>query len=128
MRTEYVSSASGEPMMTVTSYEPLDITRGTIVERPEEGSHMGAGLVERFSVIGLRPTAVVERLRCRMPRPSEAEALQLRPGTPVVLITRITYHGDRVLETADIMLNAHHYDIEYVTTVEPVERLDNPSV
>lgn len=121
MRTDYASSASGDPMMLTTSYEPLAITKGTPIERPEEGPLLGAGLVERFTSIGLRPTAVVERLRCRMPRPSEREALDLRPGTPIVLITRATYCGDTVLETADIRLDAHHYDIEYVTTVSPIE-------
>jgi GntR family transcriptional regulator len=120
MRTDYVSYANDDPMMLVHSYEPLAITRGTPIERPEEGPLLGAGLVERFTAIGMRPTAVVERLRCRMPRPSETEALQLRPGTPIVIITRTTYHGETVLETADLMLDAHHYDLEYVTTVDAI--------
>lgn len=120
MRTDYVSYANDDPMMLVHSYEPLSITRDTAIERPEEGSYMGAGLVERFTAIGLRPTAVVERLRCRMPRPSETEALQLRPGTPIVLVTRFTYHGETTLETADILLDSHHYDLEYATTVQPI--------
>lgn len=55
-----------------------------------------------------------------LPRPSETEALQLRPGTPIVIIARFTYHGEAVLETADILLDSHHYDLEYTTTVEPV--------
>ena len=119
MRTDYVSYANAKPMMLVHSYEPLSITRGTVIERPEEGPYMGAGLVERFTAIGQRPTSVVERVRCRMPRPSETEALQLRPGTPVVIITRFTYHGELVLETADLLLDPHYYDLEYATTVEP---------
>jgi DNA-binding GntR family transcriptional regulator len=119
MRTDYVSYANDDPMMLVHSYEPRAITR-TPIERPEEGPLLGAGLVERFTSIGMRPTAVAERLRCRMPRPSEVEALQLRPGTPIVIITRTTYHGETVLETADLMLDAHHYDLEYVTTVAAV--------
>ena len=41
MRTDYVSLANDEPMMIVDSYEPLAITKGTIIERPEEGPHMG---------------------------------------------------------------------------------------
>lgn len=119
MRTDYVSYANDDPMMLVHSFEPLSITRGTVIERPEEGPYMGAGLIERFTAIGMRPTAVVERVRCRMPRPSETEALHLRPGTPVVIITRFTHHGETVLETADLLLDPHHYDLEYVTTVEP---------
>lgn len=119
MHTQYISYANDEPMMIVDSYEPTAITKGTPIERPEEGPHMAAGLVDRFTAIGLRPTAVVERLRSRMARPSEAELLQLRPGIPAVLIVRTTYHGDQVLETADLLLDAHRYELEYALKVDP---------
>ncbi|WAL66629.1 GntR family transcriptional regulator [Amycolatopsis cynarae] len=120
MRTDYVSYANDEPMMTVSSYEPLAITRGTPIEKPEEGPHMAAGIVDRFTAIGMRPTAVVERLHARMPRPSEADVLDLRPGIPVVVIVRTSYHGDTPIETADILLAANQYKLEYVTKVDPL--------
>lgn len=84
MRTDYISYADDESMMLVPSYEPLAITRGTPIEKPEEGPHMAAGIVDRFTAINLRPTVIVERLHARMPRPAEAEELKLRPGIPVV--------------------------------------------
>ena len=121
MRTDYVSYADDEPMMVVHSYEPLAITRGTPIEKPEEGPYMAAGLIERFTAIGLRPTAVVERLRSRMPRPSEAELMKLKPGTPIVLIVRTTYAGTKILETADLLINAHHYELEYALKVDPAQ-------
>jgi GntR family transcriptional regulator len=80
---------------------------------------MTAGLVDRFTVIGLRPTVVVERLRSRMPRPSEVALLGLRPGTPVVLIVRTTYAADTVLETADLLFDAHRFELEYALKVDP---------
>jgi DNA-binding GntR family transcriptional regulator len=120
MRTDYVSYANDEPMMIVHSYEPLTITQGTIIERPEEGPLLGAGVVDRFSAIGMRPTAVVERLRSRMPRPSENEQLKLRPGVPVIVITRITYADDTPVETADLLLNSHRYELEYAIKVDPL--------
>lgn len=119
MRTDYVSRANDEPMMLVHSYEPLAITKGTDIERPEEGPYMGAGLIDRFTAIGKRPTTVVERLRARMPRPSETAQLQLRPGTPVMLIVRTTYHEDTPLETADLLLDAHRFELEYALKVDP---------
>ncbi len=119
MRTDYVSFANDEPMMIVNSYEPLVLTRGTIIEYPEEGPLLGAGVVDRFTAIGLRPTAVVERLRSRMPRPSEIDLLQLRPGIPVFIITRITYANDTPLETADLLLDSHRYELEYGIKVDP---------
>lgn len=119
MRTMYVSYADDQPVMLTDSFEPTAITRDTPIERPEEGPLLGAGLVDRFTSIGLRPTAVVERLRSRMPRPSETEELELRTGIPVTEITRITYHNNVVLETADILLAADSYILEYATKVDP---------
>ncbi|HWD04068.1 MAG TPA: GntR family transcriptional regulator [Amycolatopsis sp.] len=121
MRTDYVSYANDEPMMLTNSYEPLAITRGTPIERPEEGPLMGAGIIDRFTSIGLRPTSVVERLHARMPRPSEVEELKLRPGIPVVVIVRRSFCGELPLETADILLAANQYKLEYATTVAPLE-------
>ena len=126
MRTHYVSYANDEPMMIVTSYEPLVITRGTAIEKPEEGPHMAGGIVDRFTAIGLRPTAVIERLHARMPRPSEADLLNLRPGIPVVAIVRRSYSGETPIETADILLAANQYKLEYVTRVDPLKEGDSP--
>jgi GntR family transcriptional regulator len=119
VRTEYVSYASKQPVMRVVSYEPTAITAGTPIELPEEGALKAAGIVDRFTSIGLRPTRMVEQLESRMPRPSETERLQLRPGTPVVVITRISYSGETVLETADMLLAANQYKLEYVIPVGP---------
>jgi GntR family transcriptional regulator len=119
MRTKYTSYADDQPVMLVDSFEPIAITRDTPIERAEEGPLMGAGLIERFTSIGLRPTAVVERIQSRMPRPSENDELELRPGTPVTEIKRFTYHGDMILETADMLLRADSYILEYATQVDP---------
>jgi DNA-binding GntR family transcriptional regulator len=119
MCTEYISYADDTPMMIVTSAEPLAITRGTPIERPEEGPFPGAGIVDRFTQIGMRPTSIVERLRCRMPRPSEAEQLKLRPGVPVIAITRTSYTGETPIETADMLLAADRYELEYTTVISP---------
>jgi GntR family transcriptional regulator len=121
MRTKYVSYANDEPLMIVTSYEPLAITQGTPIERPEEGPLMAGGIVDRFTSIGMRPTSVIERLHSRMPRPSEAKLLSLKPGVPVIVIVRICYHEDRPIETADLLLAADQYKLEYALTVEPLK-------
>jgi DNA-binding GntR family transcriptional regulator len=120
MRTDYVSYADDHPMMLVSSYEPLAITRGTVIERPEEGPFPGAGVVDRFTAIDRRPTVIVERLRARMPRPSEADLLELRPGIPVVAIVRTSYNGETPIETADLLLAANMYELEYAVRVDPV--------
>ncbi|MFI6325090.1 GntR family transcriptional regulator [Nonomuraea sp. NPDC050556] len=124
MRTHYVSFANDEPVMIVNSFEPLAITGGTPIELPEQGPLPGAGIIDRFTFIGKRPTAVVERLRARMPRPSELEQLKLRPGTPVVVIMRTAYFGDTPLETADLLLSSDRYELEYATRVDPLTESD----
>lgn len=121
MRTTYMSFADDQPLMKVTSYEPLAITRGTIIERPEEGPYMGAGIVDRFTAINLRPTSVVERLHARMPRPSELDELELRPGTPVIVIVRTCCSGDTNIETADLLLASDQYKLEYALPINPIE-------
>jgi DNA-binding GntR family transcriptional regulator len=120
MRTDYMSFADDQPLMKVASFEPLTLTRGTPIERPEEGPQMGAGIVDRFTTIGLRPTTVVERLHARMPRPSEVDDLELRPGTPVIVLVRTCYSGDTPIETADLLLAADQYKLEYTIPVDPV--------
>ena len=119
MRTKYVSYADGEPIMIVTSYEPIALTRGTPIERPEEGPLMAAGIVDRFTSIGLRPTTVTERLHSRMPRPSETADLNLRPGIPVIVAVRVCQSGETVIETADLLFAANQFKLEYSLTVEP---------
>jgi DNA-binding GntR family transcriptional regulator len=120
VRTEYLSYADEQPVMLVVSYEATAITKGTPIELPQEGPLGGAGIVDRFTSIGLRPTHVVEQLESRMPRPSETERLRLRPGTPVVVITRICHSGETVVETADMLLAADRYKLEYAIPVGPL--------
>jgi DNA-binding GntR family transcriptional regulator len=105
--------------------EPVALTRDTPIERPEEGPLLGAGLIERFTSIGRRHTAVVEQVRSRMPRPSETDDLELRPGTPVIEIKRFTYCGETVLETAGILLAGDSYILEYATRLI---RFRNPAL
>ena len=55
-----------------------------------------------------------------MPRPSESEQLALRPGTPVIIVTRIAYHVRTPIETADLLFDAHRYELEYALSVDPL--------
>ncbi|TCO59450.1 GntR family transcriptional regulator [Actinocrispum wychmicini] len=120
IQTDYMSYANDEPLMIVTSFEPLAITRGTVIERPEEGTFMGDGIIDRFTAIALRPTRVVERLHSRMPRPSEVKQLQLKPGTPVLVIVRTVYSDDTPVETGTLLLASNQYKLEYTIPVAPL--------
>jgi len=124
MATEYLSYADDVPAMLVTSYEPLALTRGTPIELPEEGPLLGAGVVDRFASIGHRPVRVIERLRSRMPRPSEVERLRLRPGVPVLVIVRTCESEDGPVETAELILAGDQFELEYPIPVPPAAGRD----
>ena len=69
----------------------------------------------------MRPTSIIERLRIRMPRPSEVEQLKLRSGTPVTAIVRTSWAGETPVETADMLLSSDRYELEYSISVDPAE-------
>lgn len=52
-----------------------------------------------------------------MPRPSEIERLELRPGVPVLIIARTTISRNGPVETADLILTADQFDPEYPINV-----------
>lgn len=111
MRTNYTFFGDGQPVMLSTSYEPLELTRGTVVQHPEAGPT--SGVVPRMDLIGQHVTNVVEDVTARAPRPHEGEALKVGAGTPVLSIQRTYYADDRAVETADIVVAADRYVLSY---------------
>jgi GntR family transcriptional regulator len=53
VRTTYEFLADGRPVQLSTSWEPYDLTAGTLVVLPEGGPHAGAGVVNRMAAIGV---------------------------------------------------------------------------
>ncbi|MFE7731502.1 GntR family transcriptional regulator, partial [Streptomyces anthocyanicus] len=53
VRTAYEFLADGRPVQLSTSWEPYDLTAGTLVVLPEGGPHAGAGVVNRMAAIGI---------------------------------------------------------------------------
>ncbi|MCW2901784.1 MAG: GntR family transcriptional regulator [Streptosporangiaceae bacterium] len=117
MKTNYRFFGGDQPVMLSTSYEPLDLTEGTPVEQPEAGPV--TGVVPRMDAIGLHITHVGEEVHGRAPRPFEVDALKVPTGTPVLVIERTYYVGDRVVETADIVVSADRYTLSYRVPLPP---------
>lgn len=111
MRTNYTFFGDGQPVMISTSYEPLELTRGTLIQQPEAGPV--SGVIPRMDLIGKRITDVVEDVTARSPRPHEGTALDVRTGTPVMAIQRTYYAGEDAVETADIVVAADRYVLSY---------------
>ncbi len=69
VRTAYEFLADGRPVQLSTSWEPYDLTAGTLVVLPEGGPHAGIGVVNRMAEIGIVVSHAVEQ-----PEPRQATA------------------------------------------------------
>ncbi|RNL83891.1 GntR family transcriptional regulator [Halostreptopolyspora alba] len=118
MRTRYTFTGDGEPVMLSTSYEPLDITRGTAVVLPEDGPHAGRGVVERMREIGQRIVHAAEIVTARPASDDEADRLRLGRGTVVMVIQRTYYTQDHPVETANIVVPTDRYELAYMIPVD----------
>lgn len=119
MRTSYRFLADEVPVMLSTSYEPLVITGGTVIEQPE-GSPT-TGVVGRMDLIGVHITHVVEDVQARTARPYEQDALDVPTGVPVLAVERTYFAEDQPVETADIVVSADRYTFSYAVPIAPRE-------
>ncbi|MGW8330971.1 GntR family transcriptional regulator [Streptomyces sp. NPDC055897] len=114
VRTVYEFLADGRPVQLSASWEPYDLTAGTIVVLPEGGPHAGAGVVNRMAEIGVTVSHAVEQPEPRHATAEEASLLGIQKGALVTHIRR-TYYSDqgRPVETADIVVPAALCEIVY---------------
>lgn len=114
VRTAYEFLADGKPVQVSTSWEPYDLTSGTLIVLPEGGPHAGKGVVDRMAEIDIRVSHAVEQ-----PEPGHAEAeeatlLGIQRGALVTRIQRTYYSDDgRPVETADIVVASGLCEIVY---------------
>ncbi|GGO58392.1 GntR family transcriptional regulator [Streptomyces daqingensis] len=114
VRTRYEFMGNGKPVQLSTSWEPYDLTGGTLVVLPEGGPHAGRGVVQRMAEIGVTVSHAVEQPE---PRHATAEEIALLGLTRSALVTQIqrTYYSDegRPVETADIVVPTSLCEIVY---------------
>ncbi|MFJ3694911.1 GntR family transcriptional regulator [Streptomyces sp. NPDC090052] len=122
VRTVYEFLADARPVQLSTSWEPYDLTAGTLVVLPEGGPHAGAGVVNRMAEIGITVSHAVEQPEPRQATTEEASLLGIQKAALVTHIRR-TYYSDegRPVETADIIVPAAHCEIVYEV---PINRRD----
>ncbi|MER5760800.1 GntR family transcriptional regulator [Streptomyces sp. NPDC002082] len=114
VRTVYEFLADGRPVQLSTSWEPYELTAGTLVVLPEGGPHAGAGVVNRMAVIGITVSHAVEQPEPRQATVEEASLLGIQKAALVTHIRR-TYYSDQgqPVETADIIIPAALCEIAY---------------
>ncbi|MFF4294807.1 GntR family transcriptional regulator [Streptomyces vinaceus] len=114
VRTVYEFLADGRPVQLSTSWEPYELTGGTLVVLPEGGPHAGIGVVNRMAQIGVTVTHAVEQPEPRNATAEEASLLGIQK-TSVVTHIRRTYYSDQgqPVETADVVIPAALCEIVY---------------
>lgn len=96
------------------TWEPYDLTAGTLVVLPEGRPHAGTGVVNRMAAIGITISHAVEQPEPRQTAAGEASLLGIQKAALITHIRR-TYYSDRgrPVETADIIAPAAHCEIVY---------------
>lgn len=114
VRTAYEYLADGRPVQLSTSWEPYDLTAGTLVVLPEGGPYAGTGVVERMAQIGITVSHAVEQPEPRHVSDDEATLLGVQRGSLVTHIRRTYFRsGGHPVETADIVIPAAVAEIVY---------------
>ncbi|MFE1411911.1 GntR family transcriptional regulator [Streptomyces sp. NPDC058746] len=114
VRTVYEFLADGRPVQLSTSWEPYELTAGTLVVLPEGGPHAGVGVVNRMAAIGITISHAVEQPEPRQATAEEASLLGIQKAALVTHIRR-TYYSDQgqPVETADIVIPVALCEIVY---------------
>jgi GntR family transcriptional regulator len=94
------------------AYYPIDLARGTriVYQDPGEG-----GVHARLAEQGAKVSQILERVKGRAPTPGEREELStLHSSSAMVLeIARLGISGDRVVEVAQVILDASAFEVVY---------------
>lgn len=105
---------TGLALQLATSYIPGDLARGTQLAERDTGP---GGIYDRMEEMGHAPLNWHEAITSRMPTPSEADALNLAAGVPLLRILRTTMSvTGQPLEINDTRLDADRFEIGYAIT------------
>src|SRR5712691_9177635 len=113
MRTRYLLSAGGTTIQLVTTYEPVRLTGSTVIAVPEQGPLAGRGVIERMKAIGICVDEVAEEISVRPSLRSEAAALAIAAGAPVLLVERAHLAAGRAVEAGDLVSAAEGFRLRY---------------
>ena len=103
---------NGVPVALCNSYYPRELAEGTALSERENIEGGAYRLIE--DELGRELQRSVDDLECRMPTPSEVEALALAPGVPVVRILRTVYDSDgAAVEVQETIAAADKHQFRY---------------
>lgn len=106
-----VMFADDVPVQLAVSRLPRELTRGTAVEQEDTGP---GGVYARLEEAGHALDRFTEFVTARLATGAEAAALHLRPGTPVLAVTRVAVAvSGRAVEVNDMVLPGERYELVY---------------
>jgi GntR family transcriptional regulator len=106
----------GTPVQIATTYIPLDIAGGTVLEDHDAGA---GGIVSRLAELGHAQARIGERIRARTPTPEEAEFLSLDLDNRIYQITRTAWNAEeRAVEVTIHILPASLWELSYDWSTE----------
>lgn len=103
-----VMRADGKPVMLATSRLPREITKGTQLEEVDTGP---GGAHARLEESGFEITRHEEIVTARVPDTHQRATLGIT--TPVLLVQRRTYSGDRIVEINNMVMDGTAYELRY---------------
>lgn len=104
----------GKPAVISTSYYPLWLANGSILESPEA---LTRGPDAEIEALGHRATWGAEIFKARMPSPTERRRLALDAGVPVVRMLHIDYtEENRPLQVADDLYAGDQHEFAFMWT------------
>ncbi|WP_031072086.1 GntR family transcriptional regulator [Streptomyces sp. NRRL WC-3742] len=106
----------GTPVQIATTYIPLDIAGGTVLEDLDTGA---GGMISRLAEMGHTQVRIGEKIKVRTPTPEEAEFLSLDLDNRVCQITHTAWTAeDRAVEVTVHILPASLWELSYSWDIE----------
>ncbi|MFC8869603.1 GntR family transcriptional regulator [Streptomyces sp. NPDC057148] len=116
-RTRY--SAESAPFNLVASYLVRDMIAANPDLLDESNEPWPGGTHNQLYTVGIEVDRVEERFTARPPTPEEAAALELMPGTSVILLHKTSYDTDgRVVDVSDVTLPGDRTELLFTTRLE----------
>lgn len=104
------------PVQASTSWLPAALVTGTRIMEADTGP---GGMYARLAEIGHSPAQYREEVVARMPASDEEATLDLRPGTPVLAVTRtVRDAAGTPVEVNQMLLDASVYVLDYTWTAD----------
>lgn len=107
------------PLSIARSWLVYDVAAKNPALLEQDREPWAGGTQHQLFTVGIEVDRIEDRIIARAPTAEEALRLEVDPGTPVILIRKITFSTDGdVVEMADIVLPSDRAELRYSTSLE----------